>query len=238
MPTKRQAALGWGNIAIGTRMGGSCDAHFFNCWSHMIAGGLRPGDTVLDAGIEMPQHFTATVLTEHFLASDADTLLMVDNDMIFRKDALERMRSDKTGWKYDVLSALSVTRRQPFYPIILRRQKHRKKDQPAYKCVKRITGKIVECDAVGTGFTLIRRGLFRKIRNKLGIGRWFFDFGLGGLGEDTQFCQRAQKVGARIGVHTGINIGHRGKITFRWNPKERRAQMEAFDQVKDLFGIK
>lgn len=222
----------WGKIAIGTRLNDRCDPLFFNSWSHLIAGGLRKEDTVLDAAVELPQHFAATVLTTFFLKSDADTLLMVDTDMIFKPDTLNRLRDDPAGWDYDVLSALSVTRRRPFYPIVLRL----KADGTSYECVKdAIDGKIIDVDSVGTGFTLIRRTVFDKIKTATDIDKWFFDFGQGGLGEDTQFCQRAKAVGARIGVHTGISIGHRGPITFIWDTEKKQTMMESSDQIKFLL---
>ena len=227
---------GWGKIAIGTRLNDRCDPHFFNCWSHLIAGGLRAGDTVLDAGIELPQHFAATALTTFFLRSDADTILMVDTDMIFKPDTLSRLRDDKTGWQYDILSALSVTRRRPWYPIILKRRKKPKGNEPAYECLrKEVTGGIMDVDAVGTGFTLIRRSVFDQMRKKLRIRKWYFDFGDGGMGEDTRFCQRAKSVKARIGVHTGIGIGHRGPITWVWDHKKKKTMMESHDQIRDVF---
>jgi len=226
----------WGTIAVGTRMNDRCDPVFFNCWSHLIAGGLRPGDTLLDAGIELPQHFAATVLVNHFLHSDADTLFMVDTDMIFKPDTLTRLRDDEKGRQYDILSALSVTRRRPFAPILLRLLEKPDDTQCAYKCVKEeINGEVVDVDTIGTGFTLIRRSVFDAIKTQLGIDKWYMDFGPGGLGEDTQFCQRAKSVGSKIGVHTGISIGHRGPITFLWDTEKKEIMMESSDQIRDIL---
>lgn len=222
----------WGKIAIGTRMNDRCDPVFFNCWSHLITGGLRKGDTVLDAGIELPQHFAAVVLVQYFLKSDADTLFMVDTDMIFKPDTLSRLRDDPAGWQYDILSALSVTRRRPFTPIVMRLRKERTDDQCAYEAIPPgPEDTIMDVDTVGTGFTLIRRQVFEDMKNKLGITKWFFDFGPGGLGEDTHFCQNAKKLNARIGVHCKVAIGHRGPIAFIWDEKQQRAMMETHDQV-------
>lgn len=230
----------WGHIAIGTRFNDRCDPLFFNSWGRLLTSGLRSGDTLLDAAIELPQHFAAVVLTKFFLKSDADSLLMVDTDMIFKPDALSQLRDDLAGWDYDILSALSVARRRPFYPIVLRRRENPDDSQCAYKCVEKeeIKNGIIEVDSVGTGFTLIRRIIFEKMKSELGVDKWFFDFGEGGLGEDTNFCQRAKKIGARIGVHAGVNIGHRGPITFVWDAEKQRAMLESFDQVKEILEIK
>lgn len=226
----------WGSIAVGTRFNDRCDPRFFNCWSHLIAGGLRKGDTVLDAAIELPQHFAATVLTSLFLKSDAETLLMVDTDMIFKMDTLNRMRDDPAGWEYDVLSALSVTRRSPFNPILMRLKEHPEADMCAYELVKDgINGGIIPVDTVGTGFTLIRRTVFERMKTELKIDKWFFEFSYGGVGEDTTFCQRAKSIGCKIGVHTGINIGHRGSITFIWDMEKQQTMMESSDQIRELL---
>jgi hypothetical protein len=220
----------WGKIAIGTRMNDRCDPVFFNCWSHLIAGGLRKGDSVLDAGIELPQHFAAVVVVQYFLKSDADTLCFIDTDMIFKPDTLTRLRDNKAGQEFDVLSALSVTRRRPYAPIILRLKKERTDDQCAYDPIMPESG-VMDVDTVGTGFTLIRRVVFEKMKSEMGIDKWFFDFGDGGVGEDTRFSQRAKKLGFKLGVDTDVKIGHRGPITFIWDEKEQRAAMETFDQI-------
>src|SRR3990167_3588135 len=226
----------WGKIAIGTRMNDRCDPVFFNCWSHLIAGGLRSGDTVLDAGIELPQHFAAVVLSAFFLRSDADTLCMVDTDMVFQPDTLSRLRDDADGQTYDMLSALSVTRRRPFHPIVLRLAVDPVASGQAYDALKPpYGGKVLDVDTVGTGFTLIRRSVFDRMKEQLGIDRWFFDFGQGGLGEDTCFCQRVKSIGGRIAVHTGIGIGHRGPIAFVWDEENQKTMMETQDQVKELI---
>ena len=226
----------WGKVAIGTRFNDRCDPLFFNCWSRMIASGLRKGDTLLDAAVELPQHFAATAMTSFFLRSDADSLLMVDTDMIFKPDTLSRLRDDVAGQKYDILSALSVARRKPFYPIVLGLRKSKKTKQLSYQCLKdEIRGQVLKVDTVGTGFTLIRRSVFTAIQKKLKIKKWFFEFGDGGLGEDTRFCQRAKKIGAKIAVHTGVGIGHRGPIMFLWDVEKKRTEMEAYDQVSALL---
>lgn len=217
-------------------MNDRCDPVFFNCWSHLIAGGLRKGDTVLDAGIELPQHFAAVVLVDHFLKSDADTLFIVDTDMIFKPEQLGKLRDDPAGHEYDVLSALSVTRRRPFHPIILRLREKPLDNQCAYECIKpKPEDHIIESDSVGTGFTLIRRTVFDRMKAELGIDKWYFDFGQGGLGEDTMFCQRAKKLNCRIGVHSKIKIGHRGPLTFFWDEKEQRTMMETNDQIATIL---
>ena len=229
--------MSWGAIAVGTRMNDRCDPVFFNCWSHLLARGLRPGDTLLDAAVELSQHYAATVMAKFFLRSDADTLCMVDTDMIFKPDTLTRLRDDPQGWDYDILSALSVTRRKPFYPILLRlKEESEKTPQCAFESmVNSIDGSVIAADSVGTGFTLIRRRVFDLMREKMGIERWFFEFGPEGQGEDTNFCLRARELGLKIGVHTGVSIGHRGPLTFYWDAEKKMAMLESHDQAKEII---
>lgn len=228
--------MNWGKIAVATRMNDRCDPVFFNCWTKLVASGLRNGDVVLGAGIELPQHFAATVITKRFLKSDADTLFFVDTDMIFKPEDLQTMRDDPAGQEYGILSALSVVRRKPFHPIVLKLKSNPENAKCAYEYTKPSPeDHIVECDSVGTGFTLIRREVFERMQNEIGIDEWFFDFGQGGLGEDTCFCQRAKQLGIKIGVHGKVCIGHRGPITFVWDSETQTTRLEASDQIAELL---
>lgn len=236
MSTESEKVNGFGRVAVGTRMNDRCDPYFFNSWTHLIAGGLRPGDTVLDAAIELPQHWAATLMAKKFLKSDADTLCTIDTDMVFKKDALERLRSDERGLDFDIISALSCTRRKPFLPIVLRLLPEGQPGPSAYECkAEEIDGAIVPVDSVGTGFTLIRRSVFDRMKDKFQNGGWWFQFGESGLGEDTRFCQEAKEIGAKIGVHTGISIGHRGPLTFVWDYEKKMTMLESYDQVAELI---
>jgi hypothetical protein len=233
MTTKRT----WGKVAVGTRLNDRCDPLFFNCWGRLLTSGMRAGDRLLDAGVELPQHFAAVVVARNFLATDADSLLMVDTDMIFTPDTLSRLRDAEDGQEYDVLSALSVVRRRPFHPIVLRLRQPATPGPCAYECIKLAPGDgVLEVDSVGTGFTLIRRSVFDRMRAELGIDRWYFDWMPGGGGEDTMFCQNARRLGMRIGVDCRVGIGHRGPMTFGWDMQKQEPTLEAYDQVHRILG--
>lgn len=223
----------WGTIAVGTRIGeGRCDPLFFRSWTKLVIGGLRVGDGALDPAVELPHHMAANVLVRQFLRSSADTLCMIDSDMVFDSDTLSKLRDDPTGEGYDMLSALCVVRRKPFAPVLLRVQE-RPDGQKEYRCHEHlIDGGIVDVDAIGLPFAMIRRTVFDRLS---GYAPWWFDWGERGLGEDTNFSQRAIAAGCRLGVHTGVGIEHRGTIGFKWDVENKKTVMCSFDQVGELI---
>lgn len=221
----------WGKIAIGKRIGQCSDPLFERSWGHLLTRGLRPGDTLLDPAIEMPHHFAANVLVKYFLKSDADTLCVVDADMIFPPETLIKLRDDLAGQKYDILSALSVARRYPFAPIVLT-----KCADGGFRCCKEsITGEIANVDLMSMGFCLIRRTVFEKMQSEKKCGQWFFNWGPQGQGEDTSFSLTAKELGFKIGVHTGLSIGHRGQMVMKWNLEKKCTEFEQYDQLKELI---
>lgn len=224
----------WGKIAVGTRIGeGRCDPLFFRSWTRLIAGGLRAGDTVLDPAMEMPHHVSANLLVKYFLKTDADTLCMIDSDMVFEPDTLTKLR--ESGAEYDVLSALCTTRRAPYVPVVLRCQYE--KDDVSYLAIdpKDIDGSLVDVDAASIAFSMIRRGVFDKLSK---LAPWWFDWGSRGLGEDTRFSQRAKGAGLKLGVNTGVSIQHRGMIGFEWDVADRKIVLRESTQIGEIFNTK
>jgi hypothetical protein len=225
--------IGWGNIAIGTRIGeGRCDPLFFRSWQRLILTGMRVGDVVLDPACEMPHHFAANYLVREFRKTTCDTLCLVDSDMVFPADTLERLREAPGGDAYGTLSALATTRRTPISPILLRWCAERK----SWRCHNDAEGDgIFDVDAVPIPFALIRRKVFDAIDAQFPCNGWFFDWGPQGLGEDTQFSIRARDCGFRLGVLLGAKIEHRGMMAFGWDVAGRRPTFTAHDQL-NTFG--
>jgi GT2 family glycosyltransferase len=83
---------------------------------------------------------------------------------------------------------------------------------------------MMDVGATGTGWLLIHRNVLHRMAlpHPQGFGTtpagamndaiWFEDRG-GAFGEDVAFCLKARAVGAKIGVHTGLEIGHRKMVT-------------------------
>jgi len=218
----------WGTIALGCRIGERADPLFVRSWQNMIASGLRKGDGMIDPAVEMPHHFAANYLAKLFLKSDANTLCMVDSDMIFSADTLSKLRDNPEGAGYGTLSPLCTTRRNPYVPVVLTT-----KGKSAWTArVDLVDGSLVQVDATCVAFALIRRQVFLDIDEKFKVGGWFFDWGPQGYGEDTTFSDRARACGYKIGIDTGIQIGHRGSMTFGWDVEKKQTVFSDYNQVK------
>ena len=223
--------MNWGTIAIGTRIGeGRCDPMFFRSWQRLITSGMRTGDVVLDPACEMPHHFAANWLVQEFYKTGADTLCMVDSDMVFKHETLNWLRDAPGGMTYGTLSALCTTRRHPYSPVLLRWRNEE------WVCHNNARGDgVFEVDAASLAFCLIRRSVFDVIEAKYKCNGWFFDWGAQGLGEDTQFSFRAKTCLIKLGVHLGVKIGHRGMMTFGWDNENLKPTFSDQSQL-NTFG--
>lgn len=214
---------GFGSIAIGTRISHIKD-DFFISWSRMLVAGIRKNDELLTPQKGLAAHKAANNLAREFLEqSKKDTLLLVDDDMSFEHDALERLRSKKENWKYDIVSGLSYTKGDSSKPIVLKLIR----EQPQYpqSRVGEIYGfytgyKEGETEPVATtgmAFTLIRRKVLEKMVELEGTPPeyvYFFEYEKGLESEDISFCRKARNEKFRIGVDTGVKIGHIGDKIF------------------------
>lgn len=224
----------WGKVAVATRIGGRPDALFFTCWTRLVTSGLRRGDAVIAPAIEVPHHFGANIIAGEFLKNtEADSLLFIDDDMVFERDDLSRLRDDAEGQEYDIISGLYCTRRPPHAPIVIRERATPDERGSMFDSRKElINGHVVPVDVVGLAFTMIRRSVFEAVAAANPKALLFFHWGSDGCGEDTYFCRMARAVGARIGVHTGLIIGHRVPMTVRW---DNGVNVSSFDQFDRLF---
>jgi hypothetical protein len=157
------------------------------------------------------------ILCTKFLESENEWLLMVDWDITYEPTAV-----------YDLLDAADPLER----PIIagcyvtyfgggaqLRPCWMTEVEGEPFAAMDRVTiGEIVECTAVGMGFTLIHRSVLEDLAKIHGDDPWHF-FGhdvINGsrVGEDLTFCQRARDAGFRIWGHGGVLLGHTKAKTF------------------------
>jgi len=197
----------WGKIAIACRVGQRPDAEFFRCWTRLLLCGLRDGDVVLTPVVEMQAHYAADSLARGFLRTDCDSILFIDDDMIFQNSDLDKMRDDRDGKDYDALMGLCLSRKPPHKAIIMKNHEGGGFD------VHAIPEKdaMVSVGIVGLGFTLIRREVFEDMQEP------YFYFGEKGDGEDAMFSINAKKKGFCLGVNTRVQIGHRFPMIVKWD---------------------
>lgn len=213
----------WGRIAVGCRIGRCPDAMFVTSWTRLITRGLQNKDVVLDPTIELPHHYAAECMVASFIKSKADTLLMLDDDMVFGYDDLGRLRGDKRGWKYDMLGAMYQSRKPPHHPICI---EHSETSPTGYAnniCPAPDT--LHDVGVVGLGFTLIRRSILEKIALQKPQKEFMFYWHINGDSEDTCFCRRVEAAGGTIGLHSGVAVGHRMGVVLRWDAKERGVKL-------------
>lgn len=210
----------WGNIAVGVRSASGGDALFLRSWTAFLAqGGTRKGDAILDPVVELPHHYAANRLGDLFLQTKCDSLLLIDDDMIFDVDCLGRMRQNRATWPFDVCQALYIQRKPPHYPLLIEKDAtsptgHRINPRPPRNTVS-------EAGVVGFGFTLIRRTVLETIMRTRPADRTVFYWGLNGDSEDACFCFDAQAKGFRLCVDTSVNVGHRNGFVMKWNTEKQ-----------------
>lgn len=146
------------------------------------------------------------------LQYDSDYLLMVDDDMIFEADLLDRLiANDKAicGVAYHSRGSVDAIKIVPSDEIMAISEVDKGKyinltteTDPKYK-------ELFECYAVGTGIILIKTSVFTQIPRP-----WFeFTFDESGKckeGEDWNFCFKAKEAGFKIYTDPTLTIGHIG----------------------------
>src|SRR3990167_277434 len=128
---------------------------------------------------------------------NATHLLFVDSDMTFESDAvLKLLAHDK-----DIIGVHANCRALPLKTTV--------ELKPGQTELKELD----TCNAIGTGFLLIKMEVFNKIKEP-----WFFwklaESGDTIMGEDHWFCEKAKESGYEIWVDTKIKIGHLGEYEF------------------------
>jgi hypothetical protein len=227
--------LGWGRVAVGTRVYKSPEPDFFVSWTKLIGSGMRGGDRVFEPVVGMPGHVAANHLARALLATPCDSLLMVDDDMVFEPDALEKLRSNPLTRDYDVVFGFCTHRTLPPHAVVMKLQ-----EQPPlplsllgeqYGTLRDIeNNSVVDVDAVGLAFTLIKRKVFEKMLDDYGaLYTSWFQWGAHTEGEDVFFSRRCRELGFSLAVDSSVKIGHVGRYTFTWDDHQRWLNQENYN---------
>ena len=203
----------FGKVAIALRSS-QYDPGFFTSWTGLVSGGCLPGDQILSPAVRLAHSIAANFLLIQFLESDCDSILFLDDDHTFAPDSLAILRETEG---FDAVSALTVTRRADFAPLVIRL-----KDDGRYVSVANPSG-VMAVDMVGLAFTLIKRSAIEAVIKARGT-REIFQF-LNKVGEDGAFSQDLQSVGAKLAVNCNVNIGHSAAVTLWWNIKDKKTEM-------------
>ena len=128
------------------------------------------------------------------IKNGSDYLLMIDDDMTFPPNTLEKLLS----YRKDIIGVNS-------HPTA--------GESKTYEPIGEEKDGLIECNKVGTGIILIKTEIFNK------IPRPWFSFKNSELGntingEDWMFCLRAREAGFKIWVDVSLEIGHIGQTIF------------------------
>jgi hypothetical protein len=158
-------------------------------------------------------------IAEQFLAGDAEWLFVVDTDMGFAPDTIDRLIAAADPVERPIIGALAFAQREVDVDGF-----------GGYRCQPRVTildyiegpnggqfagrttwraNALTQCAATGMACIVIHRSVIQAIHDR--NGTWFdriaaADGGL--LGEDVSFCVRAGAAGFPVYVHTGIRTTH------------------------------
>lgn len=151
---------------------------------------------------------------EQFLDTPGEWMMFIDSDMVFERDALDRLFKTASADKYPILGGLcyGLDAVDGPFPVVYKLTET--PDGPmTYRptTLPRETG-LMQVDATGTAFLLMHRSVLEKMRER-GFSKaypWFQETELSGhpVGEDIAFCLRARTLGYPIFVDLDTRIGH------------------------------
>lgn len=194
--------------------------HDMNTHGRVAAGGTLAARTGPGRMMDGRNHIAAT-----FLQSNADWLLMVDTDMGFAPDTLDRLIEVADPVERPCVGALAFALKeiasdgmggQVVRPLPMLYDWARKPDGTLGFTLRNHyePNQMTQVAATGTPCLLMHRTLLEKIRAEDG-DTWFDRARMTDgtwLSEDMSFCFRVAKAGAPIFVHTGVGTTHHKQI--------------------------
>lgn len=136
---------------------------------------------------------------------NADYVLWLDSDMVFKPDTLIRMMDTLKKNDLDILTGLYFRRVPPYTPVLFDQL-----DIDGTVCYwsefKDIPDKLFEVGGCGFGCVLMKTDVFFDVQGK--FGQMFAP--IANNGEDIAFCWRARECGYKIYCDPTVICGHVG----------------------------
>lgn len=148
------------------------------------------------------------LLVERFLATEHSWLWMVDTDMTWQPDALDRLLSDGKHVVGGLCFGMGEGRPVPtiFDTITLAGE------DVIVRVESYPRDRLVSCVATGAAFLLVHRDVLEAVRDRQFSAAfpWFQETERDGypVGEDVTFCLRAGECGYQVHVDTRVKVGH------------------------------
>ena len=168
------------------------------------------------------------ILVRTFLASDADAILFIDDDMSFRREAVDKMIEHFDPVTAAVIGGLcfGLDDGQIFTTMMYETEPGKYVRRGGWK-----PDSLIEVDATGGAALLIGRNPLQTIRIGSEGSEWFAEEVIDGheTGEDVVFCRRAKEAGYRIQVATGALFDHiKGGVSIGVEQYVRQVQKDKF----------
>ena len=154
------------------------------------------------ATARLQTNYARELLADEAIASSADFILFIDDDMMVPKDLFYGLirHADSA----DIMAPLCFQRVPPYNPVLYTLEEKMENGRLT------LTSSVIKdypkngtfyADSVGFGVALIKTEVLKKVPKP-----WFFSNSA--LGEDIFFCLRAKKEGFKLLIDTRIKVGH------------------------------
>jgi len=156
----------------------------------------------------------------------SDYLMMIDSDMVFKRDAIEHLvKQDK-----DVISGVAYKKAPPFEPVVANLTPNKQSYQFFADFPK---DKSFQCEGVGGAFLLIKKKVIDAFTPEViaKMGKPFnTKYRKNGnvISEDFSFCERVRELGFEIWVDPIPDLGHVGFHLYG------NRDYKAYNRIQDL----
>lgn len=141
------------------------------------------------------------------IQKEADYVLWLDSDMVFRPDTLISMFNTVQDKDIDILTGLYFRRVPPYSPVLFDKLDYNAETNAIdFTEFKAIPDEIFEVGGCGFGCVFMDTQVFLEVQSK--HGNMFAP--IGHNGEDIAFCVRARDCGFKIYCDPSIICGHVG----------------------------
>lgn len=167
----------------------------------------RAGDTELGWEVGSLVYNARNNLARQAIKSEADWVLLLDSDMVFSPDLLQRMLKVCTENNIDFLTAVCFRRKPPYTPCLFDRLEKIGRGA-SYTALLSVPEGRFQVGGCGFAGVLMSTDVLLSVAAKF-EGKMFDP--MNGFGEDVAFCWRARQCGYEIWCDSDIEMGHVGQ---------------------------
>jgi len=209
-----------GKVVIGYVNSTEVSAHWHESLLGLVIYDVTNQQRIVNGGGRIQRYSSANIsnarngIVRQFLdETEAEWLWMVDTDMTFEPDTVERMVAEADPVRAPIVGGLCFGVDEGELFATLYDMVQDSPEEPPHMVRYNTWPKdaMFQVTATGAACMLVHRSVAEAIREKYPEPyQWFQEMNFGGqpMGEDITFCLRAGLAGFPIFVHTGIHIGH------------------------------